>query len=245
MSMNEWDEVGRTLTEWAASGTVEVAEDGQWLAGFSAANCELRQSGKAVFVHLWSSERNLTRRVLRLRDRSADRVVLEVQRFGRARPGSLEFLLVDSQRPKGRVTREEFRARFRRFLSERFPDSTIDTLTAALDLEHSFSGIYVRGRMHEGPREHAFLAVSPTENSAAIEGMLAFGILWLDWARNRAEKWPVEGLRIFIPAGTSRFLRERLSLFRRACASKSSNLTKLKATSERWTLATSATSEAG
>lgn len=209
MSMNDWDELGRTLLEWTASGVVEVREDGQWLAGLSATNYELRQSGKAVLIHLWSSERNLTRRVLRLRDRSADRVVLEVQRFGRSKPGSLEFLLVDSQRPKSRVTREEFRARFRRFLAERFPDSTIDSLTSSPDLQHSFSGIYLRGRMHEGSREYVFLAVSPSENSAAIEGVLAFGILWLDWTRSRAEKRPIEGLRVFVPEGTSRFLRER------------------------------------
>lgn len=207
--MNDWDELGRTLLEWTASGAVEVREDGQWLAGLSGSNYELHQTGKAVLIHLWSSERNLTRRLLRVRNRTGSRVVLEVQRFGRAKPGSLEFVLVDFQRPRGRVTREEFRARFRRFLAERFPDATIDSLTSAPDLQHSFSGIYVRGRMHEGAREHAFLAVSPAENSAAIEGVLAFGMLWLDWTRGRAQKRPIEGLRVFVPEGASRFLRER------------------------------------
>jgi hypothetical protein len=47
-------------------------------------------------VHLWSDERNLTRRVLRVKENADDRIVLEVQRFGRAKPGRLEFLRTDS-----------------------------------------------------------------------------------------------------------------------------------------------------
>jgi hypothetical protein len=137
------------------------------------------------------------------------RIVLEVQRFGRGTPGRLEFVRIDSPRPEGRITREEFRVRFRRFLSERFPDATIDSLTSAPDLEHSFSGVYVRGRMHEGSREHALIAISSSETLAAIEGILTFGILWLDWTREHTQKRPVEGLRVFVPEGASRFIRER------------------------------------
>jgi hypothetical protein len=93
-------------------------------------------------------------------------------------------------------------------LAERFPDATIEPLTAAPDLEHSFSGVYVRGRMHEGPREWAVMAISSGEGAAAIEGILTFGILWLDWTRQRAGIRAVEGLRLFVPEGTSRPLRE-------------------------------------
>ncbi len=68
------------------------------------------------------------------------------------KPGRLEFLRADSPRSAGRITREQFRSALRRILSESFPDATIESLTAAPDLEHSFSGLYVRGRMHEGSR---------------------------------------------------------------------------------------------
>jgi hypothetical protein len=208
--MNDWAELDRALSELAACEAVEIREDGQWLAGLSAANYELRRNGKAALVHLWSSERNLTRRVLRVKEQSPLRIVLEVQRFGRAAPGRLEFVRTDSPRPEGRITREEFRARLSRFLAERFPDATIDSLTSAPDLEHSFSGVYVRGRMHQGPREHALIAISSSESPAAIEGILTFGILWLDGARERTQKRPVEGLRVFVPEGASRFIRERV-----------------------------------
>lgn len=208
--MNDWAELDRALSEMAACDAVEIREDGQWLAGLSALNYELRRNGKAALVHLWSSERNLTRRIVRVKEQTPARIVLEVQRFGRATAGRLEFIRTDSRRPEGRVTREEFRARFSRFLAERFPDATIESLTSAPDLEHSFSGVYVRGRMREGPREHAIIAVSSAESPAAGEGILTFGILWLDWTREHAQKRAVEDLRVFVPLGASRSIRERV-----------------------------------
>ncbi|MGA2509381.1 MAG: hypothetical protein ABSG27_04060 [Candidatus Acidiferrales bacterium] len=207
--MNDWAELDRALGAMAASGRTEVREDGEWLAELAALHCELRHEGNSPLVHLWSDERNLTRRVLSIREQSQDRIVLEVRRFGRTRPGRLEFLRADSRRPAGRITREQFRARLRRLLAERFPDARIDSLTAAPDLERSFSGVYVRGRMREGSSAWAVLAVARGESTAAIEGILAFGILWLDGTRARAERQAVEGLRLFVPEGTSRFVRER------------------------------------
>ena len=207
--MDDWAALDRALGELAGCGAVEVREDGEWLAGLSALHYELRRSGKSALVRLWSDEQNLTRRILGVKEQSPEKLVLEVQRFGRPRPGRLEFVRTDSPRTAGRVTREQFRVRLRRFLAERFPDCVVDTLTAAPDLEHSFSGLYVRGYMHEGSREHALIAVAPGENAGAIEGILTFGILWLDWRRGRAEKRVIEGLRVFVPEGTSKFIRER------------------------------------
>jgi hypothetical protein len=207
--MNEWAGLDRALEAMVASGHAEVREDGEWLAELAGLHCELRSQGKNSLVHLWSDERSVTRRVLRVREQSEDRIVLEVQRFGRAKPGRLEFLRTDSPRIAGRITREQFRARFQRILSERFPDAQIDSLTAGPDLQRSLSGWYVRGRMREGARTHALLAIAPGESSAALEGMLAFGIIWLDWTRSRADRHPIEGLRLFVPEGGAGLLRER------------------------------------
>ncbi len=66
----------------------------------------------------------------------AARAVRErMPRFGRTKPSRLEFLRRDSPRAAGRITREQFRARFERILKERFPDAVVDSLTAAPDLE--------------------------------------------------------------------------------------------------------------
>jgi hypothetical protein len=148
-----------------------------------------------------------------VKENADDRIVLEVQRFGRAKPGCLEFLRTDSPRPAGRITREQFRARFARILAEEFPDAVVDSLTAAPALENSLSGSYVRGIMHEGTHAWALLAAAPSEDAATVENILAFGILWLDWTRSRAQRRAIEGLRFFVPQGTSQRLRERLLAF--------------------------------
>lgn len=208
--MEDWAEIQRALVEMAASGHAEVREDGEWLAELAALHCEFRNDGKTSLLHLWSEDRNLTRRLLRVKERSENCVTFEVQRFGRSKPGRLEFLRTDSPRAASRVSREQFRARLRRILAEQFPDATVETLTASPDLKRSFSGVYVRGRMHEGMCGWAVMAVSASESSAAIEGILAFGILWLDATRNQSDKRAIEGLRLFVPKGAARHLRGRL-----------------------------------
>ncbi|MFZ0582279.1 MAG: hypothetical protein WAN72_19690 [Candidatus Acidiferrales bacterium] len=85
----DWAALDRALSDLAASGCVEVREDGQWLAELASLQCEIKRKGNQALVHLWSDERNLTRRVLRVRERAEDRIVLEVQRFGRAKPGPI------------------------------------------------------------------------------------------------------------------------------------------------------------
>jgi len=207
--MNEWAELDRALESMAASGHAEVREDGEWLAELAGLRCELRSQGKDSLVHLWSDDRSVTRRILRVREQSEDRIILDVQRFGRAKPGRMEFLRTDSPRSAARITREQFRARFHRILSERFPDAHIDPLTAAPDLQRSFSSWYARGRMREGARAYALMALAPGESAAALESMLAFGILWLDWTRSRAERQAIEALRLFVPDGSAQLLRER------------------------------------
>jgi hypothetical protein len=207
---NDWPALDRALSDLAASGSVEVREDGEWLAELATLHFELRVVRKNPLVHLWSDERHLTRRVLRVKEAAGDRIVLEVQRFGRAKPGRLEFLLTDSPRAAGRITREQLRARFTRILAEKSPDAVGDSLTASPDLENSFSGSYVRGILHEGSHAWALLAAAPSEDAPTIENILAFGILRLEWTRSRAERRAIEGLRFFVPQGTSQRLRERL-----------------------------------
>jgi hypothetical protein len=208
--MDNWSELGNALTAMTASSCCEVREDGEWLAEFSCFHCELYRQGQRALIHLWSDERNLTRSIVQVKEQSAARIVLEVRKFGTAKPGCLEFLRTDSHRATGLVTRAQFRAHLRRFLAEQFPDAVIESLSASRDLEHSFSGLYVRGRMHEGNGLWPFLAVSPTESAATIEGILTFGLLWLDWTKNHAERRVVEGLRLFVPEGASRLLCERV-----------------------------------
>jgi len=205
---NDWAGLQSELDGLAAYGAIEVREDGEWLAELAGLHYEVHLEGKIPLLHLWSEERNLTRRLLHVRERSTSCIVLEVQRFGKSKPGRLEFVSRDDLRAANRVTREQFRARLGRILAEKFPDAIVDSLTSSPDLEHSFSGVYVRGIMHQGSHAWALLAAGPAE-ADSVENMLAFAILWLDWCRNHSDKRAIEGIRIFVPEGTSRGLRER------------------------------------
>jgi hypothetical protein len=74
LSMNDWGWVDRALGELAACGAVEVRENGQWVAGLSGMHYELRRSGKMLLVHLWSDERSLTPRAVKVKEQSSGRI---------------------------------------------------------------------------------------------------------------------------------------------------------------------------
>jgi hypothetical protein len=141
------------------------------------------------------------RRVLRLLEQTPDSIVLEVARFGQSRPGRLEIALVNSGQA-ARPSRQKYRARFSRLLESQFPDENVESLTAARDLERSFSGSYVRGITCRGVRAWAVMGVSSTESREAQDGILTYGLLWLDWNRTHPGKRGWSGLRLFVPKGS-------------------------------------------
>ncbi|HEV2616357.1 MAG TPA: hypothetical protein VGU63_07085 [Candidatus Acidoferrales bacterium] len=207
--MDEWSNLEQAIEQLTASGAVEVREDGEWLASLDGFRSEVRRKGKQALIHLWSSESNLVRTITRISACEPARIQLEVQRFGRAKPGRLEFLSAASRRPAARIGREQFRERFARMLAEQFPDAHVESLTTAADLKRSFSALYTRGVMTEGRSSWAVMGAGPAESPAASEGILSFGLLWLDWMRQRAERRAIEGLRLFLPEGQARVTLER------------------------------------
>lgn len=212
--MDEIAELEQALGRLTESGPVEVHEDGEWLAGLDGFRWEIRRKGKQALIHLWSTETNLVRTIQRVAANDTGRIQLEVQRFGRAKPARLHFLLKDTPRNAARITREQFKVLFGRMLAEQFPDARVESLTTAADLKRSFSPLYTRGIMTEGKTSWAVMGVSPSEASAAFEGILSFGLLWLDWVRSHAERRAIEGLRLFFPEGQSRITLERAHALR-------------------------------
>jgi hypothetical protein len=201
--MSSAHELEEVLTALQVAGEIETREDGQFLAELSPPQWEVRQQGRNLILHIWTGDRNLTRRVIRILESNADGVALETARFGRTRPGKLEFLRRDAPRTQGRLTREKFRAQFGRFLAEKFPDARLESLTVSPDLEHSLSGVYPRGILIEAGSMWAVLGVSPSESASATDDALAFGLLWLDHARCRSERQAIRGLRLFLPKGAA------------------------------------------
>lgn len=176
------------LAALCESGSVEVHEDGELLAELSPFQFEVRGEGKHTVLHLWSEQRNLARRVLRIAEQSDGSVRLEVQRFGRSKPGRLEITAPERARPDARLNRERFRARFRQLLAETFPDEKVELLSSTPDLAHSFSGSYTRGLVRRGSRAWAVMGVSGQEDAATVDAMLSYAFIWLDWQREHARR---------------------------------------------------------
>jgi hypothetical protein len=191
------------LRSLAASESVEVRENGARVATFNALSWELRGAPAKPLLRLWSEQYNLTRRVLAIADHSDEHLSLAVERFGRLKPGRLEFVRVDFARSDRDISREEFCARLGRILSEQFPDECVESLTIGADLEHSLSRNYARVILRSGSSRWAVLAVPFGETSDPAENSLTFGLLWLDRVRQVVRRGFVAGLRLIVPKGAS------------------------------------------
>src|SRR6202790_4559650 len=204
-------ELERALAEVCAAGPAEVHENGEWLAGLKHLQYQVRSQGDAALLHLWGAQQSLVRRVVRFGEQSPEIVVLEVSRFGRARPAKLEFLAAGGRHEDRRWGREQFRSRLQQLLTDRFPDEIVDSLATSADLHHSISGSYTRGIMHCGSDAYAVLSAAPEEDAATIDGILTFGLIWLERTRERSQRQSVRGLRLFLPRGTSAITAHRLT----------------------------------
>src|SRR6202158_3354968 len=204
-------ELERALAGVCAAGPAEVHENGEWLAALDGLQYKVLAQGDAALLHLWGAQQSLVRRVVRVAEQSPERVVLEVSRLGRARSAKLEFLAGASGPEDRRWGREQFRSRLQQLLKDRFPDEIVDSLATGADLHHSISGSYTRGVMHRGADAYAVLSAAPEEDAATIDGILTFGLIWLDRTRERAQRQSVRGLRLFLPRGTSAITAHRLT----------------------------------
>ena len=164
-------------------------------------------------LHLWSAERNAVRRVLDAEIKNGT-LRLAVQKLGQARPSKLEICRErDRRTPTARrVARSAYEQKLRRTLDRRFPEFKVTHLTTGVDLEKSFGPVYARGVLRQGRTAFAALGVNAQETQSSIDAALTFGILCLDVCRQaQAANVLVEGLKIFVPAGTSALARERMA----------------------------------
>jgi hypothetical protein len=176
---------------------------------------EVRGPDDKPLLHIWSEEYNLTRRVIAITDHSEARLVLAVERFGRARPGRLEFVRTDFERPERELLREEFCERLAQILGRQFPDETVESITTSADVEHSLSGNYARGVLHQGSSHTAFLAVPDGETQDTINNSLTFALLWLDRLRSGNLRGTIGALRLIVPKDTCSIVAHRIAALAR------------------------------
>lgn len=197
-----------------------VVEDGAVIFDLREARYSISgERGRCLF-HLWSSERNIVRRVLELEQKNGS-MNLTVHRFGQTRPQKLEiFHDRDRRTPSARkLARAQYQKVLERVLIRSFPEWRVENLTSAMDLERSFGPVYARGLIRKGNTAFAVLGVNAQELQPAIDGSLTFGLLWLEHCRTReAGRSVVKGLKLFVPPRFSDVVCSRLSQLNRQLA---------------------------
>jgi hypothetical protein len=188
----------------AASAEPALLEPGEEQILLTPENWHLELRADRVLLQAWDERRNLSRRVLAVRNETPGRLELSIERFGK-QTGTLELL--DIARPRGqqasrRSTRLAWRDRFRRSLSRQFPGWTIREISTEPDLEHSLSPAFPRALLTKGTT--AWAAIGAPPDTGAPAASLTFGLIWLEYVRARERKLQVEGLAIFVPAGRER-----------------------------------------
>ena len=208
------ESLSRQLEEFlGGSRHAVVLEDGARI--FNLADSKYSVSGEynKCLLHLWSTERNVVRRILDAEVRNGN-LRLTVQKLGQSRPSKLEICRgQDHRSPTARrAARSVYQLHLRRALERHFPGFTVAKLSNAMDLERSFGPIYTRGILRQGRTAFAVLGVNQQETQSSIDAALTFAILWLDTCRNSEDQRVlVEGVKLFLPPGTSALTCERLA----------------------------------
>jgi hypothetical protein len=204
----------RTVQDFLSeAASAVVMENGAVAFDLTQSKYSISGEYNRCLLHLWSAERNAVRRVLDAEVKDGT-LRLAVQRLGQARPSKLEICRErDRRTPTVRkIARAAYEQKLRRALDRHLPDFKVTKLTGAVDLEKSFGPVYTRGVIRQGRSEFAVLGVNAQETQASVDAALTFGILWLDVCRKaQAANALVEGLKLFVPNGSSALVRERMA----------------------------------
>jgi hypothetical protein len=184
-------------------------EPGQEPVALTTDCYEIIESGGRILFQAWTADRNLVRRITGVQNEAKGRLDLAIERFGQ-RAGTLQ--LIDAARPSAeratkRAGRLTFREVLRRMLARQYPGWQIAELTAEADLQHSLSPAYPRAFLRRGTVGRAAIGATPEGDP---DGVLSFGLIWLDYLRRREPKLTFEGLTVFVPAGFERTTCHRI-----------------------------------
>jgi hypothetical protein len=199
------DDIRETIVRFVeTSGQPVLCEPGEESVELKRENFVVECRNGALVLQAWDQRRNIVRRVTAIESQTRAKLVLRVERFGK-RIGTLA--LIDIKRSDGhtverRTARLEFREVFRRFLRREFPAFKIAELSAEADLEHSLSPSYPRALVRQGTS--AWAAIGAPANGAPVDGVLSFGLIWLDYLRVREKAIGVRGLILFVPSGAEK-----------------------------------------
>ncbi len=173
---------------------------GQW---------EMREWNGRLVLEAWDGTRSLARKIVRLGEQRHDRLTLVTERFPKAEG---ETRIADLAAPAGvemrrKTSRLAFTARFRLLLMREFPEWRVTGVSAEPNLEQSLSPLYARALLRKGSQWMAAVAAPP--DSADPAGIVAQGLIWLAWLRQREKEAVMGRLFLFLPSGGERDAAQR------------------------------------
>lgn len=168
-------------------------------------------NGRLV-LQAWDQRRNLVRKITGLKEQRRDRLCLITERF---RNAQAELQIADLAAPNGRemgrkTSRIAFCERFHLMLAREWPEWQIVEISADANLEESLSTSYARAFLRLGAKGMAVMAAPP--DTPASAGIVATGLIWLDYLRRREKAGVTGRLLLYVPLGL-----EREVAFRAAC----------------------------
>lgn len=189
-----------------------LLENGRILFDLRLASTTVATEHGHCVLHVWSEERNCIRRVVGITVRKTG-LRLHVLRMGQTKPQTMELQPRQRRLPSQREnTRTRFIPLLERLLPHYFPDSKVEGLRTAMDLERSFGPSYARGTLVCGNSAWAVIAINGEESQALVDGILTLGVLWLHHCREHSSgRRLVEGLRLILPRGKSAVTAARLA----------------------------------
>jgi hypothetical protein len=129
-----------------------------------------------------------------------DRFGIFVRTRGKPETSTLEFRELNAPAVVNRAGgRASYHQRLLAFLKSKYREWKFERVSSRSDREHSFSTWYMRGMARQGTSAWAFLGLGEEEGATAADGALGFGLIWLDWLRNRSERVTVNQLKLFLP----------------------------------------------
>jgi hypothetical protein len=155
--------------------------------------------GKLIFS-AWSSGNSFCRRVEAIAYRERGGFGIFARKRGERQSSILDFRELRAPASAGRAAgRSGFRQQFINLLEREYRGWKFERVSNRSDLEHSFSAWYTRGLAVQGRSGWAFLGLSEDEGGAAADGVLASGLIWLDWLRSQVERVEITRLKLFLP----------------------------------------------
>jgi hypothetical protein len=175
--------------------------------------CVSEWNGRLI-LQAWDQRRNLVRKITGLKQQRRDRICLITERF---RNAHAELQIADLAAPNGRelgrkTSRIAFCERFHLMLAREWPEWQIVEVSADANLEESLSTSYARAFLRLGANGMAVVAVPTDIATPASAGVVATGLIWLDYLRRREKALSTAQLLLYVPLGL-----EREIAFRAAC----------------------------